>query len=497
MRNTSFFGIDFFPTPIEVIDRMLMDTDVMGKYVLEPSAGSGNIVDALTRRGAAQVAACEIDDRLRKVLSGKCDIIAHDFMTLTSEQVSHIDLIIMNPPFSKADDHILHAYDIAPEGCKIISLCNKSMLERGYYASRKRSQIMELVTSYGMVEDYGRCFSKADRDTDCEISCVTIWKPKTGVSEFEDYFSDLTPDEGGSTEGVMPYNAIRDIVNRYVEAVKRFDAVMEANKGINELTSVFDSNQITFGASWTNRDQHYGVITRDMFKKELQKAAWKLVFDKMDMERYVTKSVREDINRYVERQVNAPFTMSNIFRMLTMIAGTHENRMHKTLLEAFDKICSFSADNSTAGEKWRTNSDYMVNKRFIVPYMTSTDTWYGHDGEVHLNTRGYADDIEDVIRALCYITGTPYERTCQLKTFVRENAVPWGQWTNMGKSVDGEHITGFFKIRGYKKGTMHFEFLDENVWRRFNEEVAKIKGWQLPKHKHKQIKMGGQKKNAS
>jgi hypothetical protein len=129
--------------------------------------------------------------------------------------------------------------------------------------------------------------------------------------------------------------------------------------------------------------------------------------------------------------------------------------------------------------------------------MTSADMWYGHEGEVHLNTRGYADDIEDVIRALCYITGTPYERTCQLKTFVRENAVPWGQWTNMEKNVDGEHITGFFKIRGYKKGTMHFEFLDENVWRRFNEEVAKIKGWQLPKHKHKQIKMGRQKKNAS
>lgn len=30
-----------------------------------------------------------------------------------------------------------------------------------------------------------------------------------------------------------------------------------------------------------------------------------------------------------------------------------------------------------------------------------------------------------------------------------------------------------------------------------SREVAKIKGWQLPKHKHKQIKMGGQKKNAS
>ena len=38
---------------------------------------------------------------------------------------------------------------------------------------------------------------------------------------------------------------------------------------------------------------------------------------------------------------------------------------------------------------------------------------------------------------------------------------------------------GFFRIRGYKKGTMHFEFLDEDVWNKFNYEVARIKGWQL------------------
>lgn len=45
------FGIDFYPTPAEVIDRMLMDVEVCGKYVLEPSAGSGNIVNALQERG--------------------------------------------------------------------------------------------------------------------------------------------------------------------------------------------------------------------------------------------------------------------------------------------------------------------------------------------------------------------------------------------------------------------------------------------------------------
>jgi hypothetical protein len=37
-----------------------------------------------------------------------------------------------------------------------------------------------------------------------------------------------------------------------------------------------------------------------------------------------------------------------------------------------------------------------------------------------------------------------------------------------------------FRLRGYKKGTMHFEFVDENVWMEFNRRVAKIKGWVIP-----------------
>ena len=32
---------DFYPTPVEVIDKMMMGEDIIGKTILEPSAGSG------------------------------------------------------------------------------------------------------------------------------------------------------------------------------------------------------------------------------------------------------------------------------------------------------------------------------------------------------------------------------------------------------------------------------------------------------------------------
>lgn len=71
---------DFYPTPDEVINTMMMSEDFVGKTILEPSAGKGNIVDWLKKNGAGKVIACEKDTNIKKLLNGKCDIIADDFL---------------------------------------------------------------------------------------------------------------------------------------------------------------------------------------------------------------------------------------------------------------------------------------------------------------------------------------------------------------------------------------------------------------------------------
>ena len=54
-----------------------------------------------------------------------------------------------------------------------------------------------------------------------------------------------------------------------------------------------------------------------------------------------------------------------------------------------------------------------------------------------------------------------------------------------------EYSWAFFNIRGYKKGTMHFTFQDEDVWYKFNQAVAKLRGWELP------VKTGKTKKSGN
>lgn len=469
----SLFGIDLYPTPREVIEQMLQSVDLADKVVLEPSAGTGNIVEYVKQSGAREVLACEIDQSLRKILSGKCHLIENDFLKLTAEKVSHVDFIIMNPPFLADEKHILHAYDIAPAGCVIITLCNESLIKNNY--SRTRQQVVELVKYYGRSEGFGDCFSTAERKTNVNVACLWIYKPGQNENEFEGFFDlhDYEQDEIDGS-GIVRYDFIQDVVSRYVESVKMFESVEEANRRISaNINAVTTSFSIGFGAHYTSRDNH-GEITREVFKKELQKAAWNNIFGKMNMHKYVTKGVLADINKFVEQQIHVPFTVRNVYKMIQLIVGTHGQRMDQVLVEAFEKICSYSADNSSAGEKWRTNSDYMVNRKFIKPYMCEWDGRWPTN-YVGLNSMAY-DSLEDIIKALCFLTGRSFENEPQLRdVFNRQTEKPWGEW----------HEWSFFRVKGFKKGTMHFEFKDEAVWEKFNRRVAEIKGWNLPRSTRK------------
>lgn len=505
---SSLFGIDLYPTPTEVIAKMLSGIMIANKVVLEPSAGTGNIVQYCQESGAKEVIACEIDNRLRKILGPKCHVIEYDFLDLTADKISHVDLIIMNPPFSSQEKHILHAWDIAPAGCQIISLCNATMIENRY--SRQRTDISELVKNFGRSEKFGDCFSDAERKTGVDIGCVYLHKPGTGENEFEGYFDlyDYEQDEIDGS-GICRYDFVQDIVSRYVEAVSMFDEVEAANKRINaSIKGVVEGFNINFGAKQSGRDNEYKEIDRQTFKKELQKAAWKRLFGMMKMEKYMTTGVMADINKFVEQQVHGPFTVKNVYLMIQMIAGTHSQRMDKVLCEAFDIICSYSYENSTAGDGWRTNTDFLINKRFILPYMTE----FGWDGGFRIHhSRG--EKMNDVVKALCHLTGSRYEDQIEIYSWFNSGyrVMYDGKWCQSydatSSKADDSRIVNyrdayrskghdahimkinrdwgtwvewneFFIVKAFKKGTLHVEFKDEDIWRRFNQRVAEIRGWQ-------------------
>lgn len=493
------FSKDFYPTPETVIQIMLEGIDVSGKTVLEPSAGKGNIVDHLTLSGCAEVLACEIDPSLRTILKSKCSVIAEDFLTVESHQLSHIHLIVMNPPFSADEKHILHAFDVAPPGCTVVALCNSATLKNPY--SRSRAQLSRIVEEYGASVDLADCFSGAERQTHAEIALLRLQKPGSSYDqEFEGFFLEEDPaEEQGS--GLISYNVIRDIVNRYVEAVKIFDETIEVGLRMVAITAGFFKPELAIKFT-----QDGVARTRNDFKKALQKDGWNYIIGKMNMQKYATKGLREDINKFVEQQHQVPFTMRNIYQMLEIIVGTTEQRMDKAILEVFDRLTMRYHENRYNLEGWKTNSHYLVNQKFILEGICPQDKRWNTGDAIEMSYSS-TEVVEDLAKALCYIKGEDYDKMETLDTCARYKyqVVCDGQVvkTEMHYSsaesiarqyrANGQQATvvertrvygewfdwGFFEVKAFKKGTMHFKFKSEDIWSRFNQRVAKIKGYPL------------------
>ena len=459
------FGIEFYPTKREIIEEMLRGYDVENRVILEPSAGSGNIVKLVKDLGAAEVLACEIDDDLRKILSGTCKIIEPDFFEVTREQVSHIDLIIANPPFSNADKHILHMWEVAPDGCEIISLCNSNTVKNAY--SGTRQQLGSLIEMHGATRDLGKCFQDALRFADVEVSLICLKKPGQSKSgEFDGFFMDDDEPEQ-QANALMPYNVVRDLVNRYVEALKLFDQQIELGVKMNAMTGPFFSSKLAFSVTKDRVE-----IVKNDYKKDLQKEAWNYVFQQMNMQKHTTKGLREKINQFVEQQQQIPFTMKNIYRMLEIVIGTTSQRMDQALVEVFDKLTQHYHENRLNVEGWKTNSSYLMNEKFIMPWLFEM----GWSGQMSCAYRGHYEILNDFTKALCYITGRNYDEIGSLWDFCQ---IRNGQEKKMFGQI---YQWGFFEFRGYKKGTGHFKFIDQDVWAMFNINIARIKGYNLPEN---------------
>jgi len=459
------FNPDFFPTPEVVAALMLDSLDLRGKVIMEPSAGSGNLVQACLDRGAAEVLTCEPEPKLRAILSAipSSRLISNDWLAVKAEEISHIDAIVMNPPFSADERHILHAWEVAPPGCEIVALANWNTISGQYRGLQL--QLAKLIEAYGSSEDLGECFSTAERPTRVSVGLVRLTKPGqrvSGADEFDGFF--LGPDDiEAQGPGLIPYRRSRDIVNRYVEACRIFDEQVEAGVRLRNVLDGFFGKDL--GLQVTIEGQ---AVTRNRFRKDLQKQAWKHVFDEFLPQQMATSQLAKDINKFVEDQSKIPFTERNIYRMLQIVAGTQEQRIDRAVEEAIDSLTRYTKENRHGVEGWVTNSGYMLNKRFIRPYMAKLA--YSDPKKVRLLTYGGQwDEIQDLIKALCFITGRPIEEV-RTPERINENQYWPGDW----------HDWGFFLFRPYKKGTVHFEFKDQEVWAALNARYARIKGQVLP-----------------
>lgn len=460
------FNPDFYPTPPEVAALMLDPLDLRGRTVLEPSAGKGDLVRECLARGAEKVLYCELEPQLQRIVTGidQAHYLTADFLQLEAFHVATVDLIVMNPPFSNGAAHLLHAWRIAQAGCQIACLLNSGTLNH-WHRGDDRRELQPLIEAYGSVQALGDCFRQAERTTNVDVSLVRLRKPgePSGDSgEFDGFF--IGPDDvEAEGQGLIRYNLARDLVNRYVTACKIFDEQLATAA---RLQTVLDGVYEPKGTGIAVLITENGVPrAANDFRKDLQRQFWEWVIKQMGLERTATSQLQKDIAKFVEQQAHVPFTMTNIYRMLEIVVGTHEQRMDKAVIEVFDEFTKYTKENRWGVEGWVTNEQYLFGKKFIVNYLVEPN-WSG--GTVSMKWGGRRTQVADLIKALCSICGKSYDAMKDpAEGYDRLEPGVWMDW-------------GFFRFKVYKKGTGHFEFKDLDDWARLNQRVAKIRGWVLP-----------------
>jgi hypothetical protein len=138
VRGIQFSKIPgYFPTPNDVIDIMLDYAQIEPHHtILEPSAGSGAIVDRLPDDNLVVV--YEVNHSLCEILQAKgFDARPIDFLT-EIEGAFSFDRVLMNPPFENQQDieHVLAAFERLQSGGRLVSVMSPSP----FFSNNKRAE---------------------------------------------------------------------------------------------------------------------------------------------------------------------------------------------------------------------------------------------------------------------------------------------------------------------------------------------------------------------
>ena len=126
-------ALEFFRTPDTLAHRVVALAGLHpGQWVLEPSAGDGALVQAITRAtdtDALVLHVCEVhDDRRAHLEAAGLEVVAADFLAFEGVcgiyGPRHYDRIVMNPPFSRAQDvqHVTHAWNLLARGGRLVAI---------------------------------------------------------------------------------------------------------------------------------------------------------------------------------------------------------------------------------------------------------------------------------------------------------------------------------------------------------------------------------------
>ena len=491
---------DYYPTPGKLIDKMLsgIDFDKI-ETILEPSAGSGNIVDALRQKEEIHnkyhryeeykfdIDCIEIDPNLQHILKGKEYRVVHnDFITY--DTMKEYDLIIMNPPFSNGCKHLLKALEIQSRtGGAVICLLNAETIRNAY--TNERIDLQRKLTENAEIEFIQDAFldTDAERKTGVEIALVKVYIPKVQKESFiwkglKRAQKEREYDAVESTQ-LIDSDLFKAIVNQYQLEVEAGTKLIKEYFAIQPfILSEFDKNKetgetIQKGNCILSLKVNNKEVSVNRYIREVRRKYWKALFQNPRFIGQLTNNLQSEFYNKINELCDYDFSLYNIYQLKIDMQKKVVSGIEDTILKLFDEFSNKyhyydeMSKNIHYYNGWKTNQSWIINKKVIIPLSGYRDlqfSWGGFRPTYYETVR----KLQDIEKCFNYLDGGLTEAVDLEKSL--KFAEEFGETKNIQLK--------YFTVTFYKKGTCHIVFNNEELLKKFNIFGSQRKGWLPPSY---------------
>ena len=345
---------DFYPTPPQLIQKMLDKLDFrMLSSILEPSAGSGHLVEAIiekfknsrsyyySKEAIWDIDTIEKNEELQMVLRGKgYRVIYDDYLTYNTYK--SYDCIIANFPFSEGDKHLLKALEMQENGGQIVCILNAETLKNPY--SNIRKELLDKLEKYNAEIEYiQNAFVDSERSTGVEIALIyiSIPKPEQSSSFIIEQLQqeEIFREEVNYSNEVVSADFLKSIVQKYNFEVKAgLRLITEYNAMKPFIISSFkdDSSNTILNLTVTDKDQNSSI--ENAYIKNVRMKYWKALFTNEEFMGLFTSNLREKYMSKISELRDYDFSLYNIYTIKIQLNNEMVKGVEDTILKLFDEF---------------------------------------------------------------------------------------------------------------------------------------------------------------
>ncbi len=175
-------------------------------------------------------------------------------------------------------------------------------------------------------------------------------------------------------------------------------------------------------------------------------------------------------------------TKENVMELFQFIMFNLSDIMSHNISDVYDLFTSFYDSNTACTESWKTNKQFKCNRKVILTNIAESEHYAGCYRE-YFTTTYYADrNLEDNDKAMCWLAGRNYDDLTGTVDVPGQGKTPSPLNSTLHQTLlrirvgdQDWHESAFFRLKAFKKGTLHLEFKDEALWAKFNQVVNKEK----------------------